>query len=220
MFNNGKAPMKKLSAALAVAALFAMGSAHASITTVSTQGAFSGLGTITQNTNFDGYSNGWSYPGSPFNVGDLTFVAGGQNIIGGQGGYGLTRNVLVDNYGRGTTAQIAGNHNLLGFNAGNLGQAASITFELLTNLGAYSYLEAIPKGSTGFKFLGFVAGAGEYFTNLRFGTSDNSGKWTGVTDVQLGSVSPVPEPETYAMLLAGFGLMAGIARRRKKQLAA
>lgn len=33
-------------------------------------------------------------------------------------------------------------------------------------------------------------------------------------------VSPVPEPETYAMLLAGFGLMAGIARRRKKQLAA
>jgi hypothetical protein len=34
------------------------------------------------------------------------------------------------------------------------------------------------------------------------------------------SVSPVPEPETYAMLLAGLGLMAGIARRRKKQLAA
>jgi hypothetical protein len=33
-------------------------------------------------------------------------------------------------------------------------------------------------------------------------------------------VSPVPEPETYAMLLAGLGLMAGIARRRKKQLAA
>ena len=33
-------------------------------------------------------------------------------------------------------------------------------------------------------------------------------------------VSPVPEPETYAMLLAGFGLMAGLARRRKKQLAA
>jgi len=33
-------------------------------------------------------------------------------------------------------------------------------------------------------------------------------------------VSPVPEPETYAMLLAGLGLMAGVARRRKKQLAA
>ena len=29
------------------------------------------------------------------------------------------------------------------------------------------------------------------------------------------SAAPVPEPETYAMLLAGLGLMGGIARRRK-----
>jgi hypothetical protein len=28
-------------------------------------------------------------------------------------------------------------------------------------------------------------------------------------------VSPIPEPETYAMLLAGLGLIAFIARRRK-----
>lgn len=33
------------------------------------------------------------------------------------------------------------------------------------------------------------------------------------------AVSPVPEPETYAMLLAGLGLMAGMARRRKQKLA-
>ncbi len=32
-------------------------------------------------------------------------------------------------------------------------------------------------------------------------------------------VSPVPEPETYAMLLAGLGLMGGMARRRKQKLA-
>lgn len=31
---------------------------------------------------------------------------------------------------------------------------------------------------------------------------------------------PVPEPETYAMLLAGLGLMGFVARRRKQQLAA
>lgn len=30
-------------------------------------------------------------------------------------------------------------------------------------------------------------------------------------------VSPVPEPETYAMLLAGMALVAGAARRRKQQ---
>ena len=31
--------------------------------------------------------------------------------------------------------------------------------------------------------------------------------------------TPVPEPETYAMLLAGLGLMGFVARRRQRQLA-
>ena len=33
------------------------------------------------------------------------------------------------------------------------------------------------------------------------------------------TVTAVPEPETYAMLLAGLGLMGGIARRRNKKAA-
>jgi hypothetical protein len=37
-----------------------------------------------------------------------------------------------------------------------------------------------------------------------------------VTDL----VSAVPEPEIYAMMLAGLGLMGFVARRRKQQLAA
>jgi hypothetical protein len=37
-----------------------------------------------------------------------------------------------------------------------------------------------------------------------------------VTFTQVGGVSPVPEPETYAMLLAGLGLLAMAARRRSK----
>jgi hypothetical protein len=35
-------------------------------------------------------------------------------------------------------------------------------------------------------------------------------------DVVNGAAAPVPEPEIYAMLLAGLGLMGGIARRRTK----
>lgn len=35
--------------------------------------------------------------------------------------------------------------------------------------------------------------------------------------VRSGDISPAPEPETYAMLLAGLGLIGAIARRRKGQ---
>lgn len=36
-------------------------------------------------------------------------------------------------------------------------------------------------------------------------------------DFLVAHTAPVPEPETYAMLLAGLGLMGGIARRRTKK---
>ena len=35
-------------------------------------------------------------------------------------------------------------------------------------------------------------------------------------DLAFHAVAAVPEPETYAMLLAGLGLMAGVARRRRR----
>ena len=35
-----------------------------------------------------------------------------------------------------------------------------------------------------------------------------------------GLTAPIPEPEAYAMLLAGLGLLGGIARRRKQKLSA
>lgn len=47
---------------------------------------------------------------------------------------------------------------------------------------------------------------------------------TGVTDGSLGGIyngaiqiSPVPEPESFAMLLAGLGLMGAVVRRRSSQ---
>jgi hypothetical protein len=36
----------------------------------------------------------------------------------------------------------------------------------------------------------------------------------------VGSITAVPEPETYAMLLAGLGLLGFAARRRKQKEAA
>lgn len=46
------------------------------------------------------------------------------------------------------------------------------------------------------------------------------GYWPSIDNLRIDEVAaPVPEPETYAMLLAGLGLMGGIARRRKQKLA-
>lgn len=55
-------------------------------------------------------------------------------------------------------------------------------------------------------------------TNARTFESGNFGLLNGIGDNATGfGVSAVPEPETYAMMLAGLGLMATIARRRKSK---
>ena len=52
--------------------------------------------------------------------------------------------------------------------------------------------------------------SGEQFTTLYTDT-------TGQTMITGVALAPVPEPETYAMMLAGFGLMGFMARRRKNE---
>jgi hypothetical protein len=46
------------------------------------------------------------------------------------------------------------------------------------------------------------------------GTVENSNGFGGVT---YSALAPVPEPETYAMMLAGLGLMGFMVRRRKNE---
>ena len=51
--------------------------------------------------------------------------------------------------------------------------------------------------------------------------AQNGGNPTGLrVEFTASNVTPVPEPETYAMLLAGLGLMGVISRRRAKRNAA
>jgi len=55
--------------------------------------------------------------------------------------------------------------------------------------------------------------AGNYFLEVNgYVASAAGGSYSGNV-----AVNPVPEPETYAMLLAGFGLLGFMARRRKFQ---
>jgi hypothetical protein len=54
-----------------------------------------------------------------------------------------------------------------------------------------------------------------------YGWGDPMGSATGSYELTLtaqGNLAPVPEPETYAMMLAGLGLMGLTARRRRQKL--
>ena len=58
--------------------------------------------------------------------------------------------------------------------------------------------------------------AGNYFLDV-FGRTDGAtgGLYSGSISVS-PVLAPVPEPESYAMLLAGLGVMGAIAVRRNK----
>ena len=61
----------------------------------------------------------------------------------------------------------------------------------------------------------FQLGAGSYWLDI---TGNTNGLIGGAYSVALNAIpAPVPEPETYAMLVAGLGLMGTIARRRSKK---
>jgi len=63
-----------------------------------------------------------------------------------------------------------------------------------------------------------ITSAGNYDVAFTFNTTGGASK-----DIVIDSVyvvaAPVPEPETYAMMLAGLGLMGAVARRRKSKAA-
>lgn len=84
---------------------------------------------------------------------------------------------------------------------------SSLTGSAKANLTAIGY-DVDGDGAIEFDNNGALAGGTEY------------GLWTLQGDVLSFSVTAVPEPETYAMLLAGLALMGGIARRRNGNKAA
>jgi hypothetical protein len=67
--------------------------------------------------------------------------------------------------------------------------------------------------SVGYFFNIFADNSSEYFNKVEFLSSQAAFE----TDNH-AVLAAVPEPETYARLLAGFGVMGAVARRRKQKL--
>ncbi len=143
------------------------------------------------------------------------FVPGSGRYIdldGSTGSAGVLSTILTLESGTQYTAsfQLAGNHrdgspetvtSILGVGIGNV----SNTFSLAQDAGWTDYSMVFTPSVTGNYILSFGNSGG-----------DNIGMLLDNVSVDGGAItSPIPEPGTYAMLLAGLGLLGFAARRRK-----
>lgn len=83
------------------------------------------------------------------------------------------------------------------------------------NVGGTNFAIADPLGSAP---LAFVADGLSFSGNDLVVSITRGGPWVFLSEVEFNA-APIPEPETYAMLLAGLGLLGFVARRRKAMAA-
>ena len=62
-----------------------------------------------------------------------------------------------------------------------------------------------------------VTTANTWLSNLSGSVTMTASVWSSGSSQDVAVFAPVPEPETYAMMLAGLGLMGFVARRRKQE---
>lgn len=95
--------------------------------------------------------------------------------------------------------------------ASNLSVAQSDVFA-----GVNGALNKYTSSSSGWAGQSFTFTATGSQTTLQFSTTDYKSEYVGLDNVTV-TAAPVPEPESYAMMLAGLGALGFMARRRKAQ---
>jgi hypothetical protein len=215
--------MKRLTQIAAAAAAFGIAAgAQAALFT----GSFAGNG-----VSFDNFNGLEVLAGTPVQVNGAPFVAFSSSIdatlgafltdLGGNGIWGAgtlyaeggtfsgpnSAGALVFNFG-GTTMQKVGA--LLNAYADPAGGSAGITLQALNSMGGvleqWNVQVSTPNGLNEGVFYGIERPTADIFAFRVTGTR------VVMDDLTL---SPVPEPSTYAMLLGGLGLIGLIARRRR-----
>jgi len=211
------------------AAAFMSAGAEAALTTYSSRSSFEAQGTIAENYGFEDWDTisgsaggipGFAFPGDPYTAHGVTYTSTQNLIVGPTSGYGPSSNVLINNFWSPISGALSG-YDMLGFDLGIVGSTSLIDFSITTNLSTYSFADvSVPNVNTGMTFFGFIAGAGETISQMTFSSHLGGGSAPALDNVTLGNTTaPIPEPETYAMLIAGLGLL-GLVVRRKKRLPA
>ncbi len=220
-----------LAAALCAAVIAFAGPASANLNPTKYEDAvaFHALGVITQLTNFDSYVEGdITYIGDPYTVGQLTFTSTQNSVFGKHyPGYGNVRNALVNNILEPMNVAIGGSgYNLFSFQIGDLVGDADVTLWIDTNLDSFGFGLGPYPSNEGFKFYGFLAPDGQYFTGFHFSAND-AVTAPAFSEFELGHTGPacntrvctdtsVPEPRAWALLILGFGAVGATLRTHRR----
>lgn len=140
---------------------------------------------------------------------------GGDTVTMSQVGGGTFDFVSIDFadvYNQGTTSGFRFTFN---YAAGG-SSSADISLDNLAGLQTFAFNQA---GVSSVSWQNIVGDGGwGQFDNVNIGLITAFPSQTDVYDVSLAPITaPVPEPETYALMLAGLGMVAWVARRRRPQ---
>ena len=149
------------------------------------------------------------------NLGSFTFIGSqlGNSVFGGfiLSGDGLDETPFDATYSEGIGWTVSGiNQQLTGGNDNVY--TATMFFTTLSDAAPYGSISV----ATG-PYTGKASYAVNYENSVPMYTVDGDEVVTGGKSFQY-TVTAVPEPESYAMMLAGLGLMGAIARRRSRKV--
>jgi PEP-CTERM motif len=184
-------------------AKFALTLVAAALSTLVASQAHAGLLGSTVNTQYYSYGGVYNGGGSP-----ASFVANGtpQNTFFNYYSLTVSDSQITYQFLSDTTWSASG----VSLNSGGL---FITNGNLLTFTGAPSITSVTLDGASS-----AVAGFG--ISNVTYNSNSVAVDWQNVTfhngDKVILNVNAVPEPETYALLLAGLGIVAGVARRRQQ----
>lgn len=194
--------MTSLKLAAVVLAIAATGAAQASFTTYTNQATWSSAAGVTTLEDFnDGDADG-------FTIGTTGSGHTGFGISGGRLNDRLVFGTPTTTFTfAGGISAFGGNWDLAG--PGGAGQGLELFVD-------GTLVGALPNSLAG-GFFGFTSTTSFTTLTVKAGHLSGSAETYALDNVRYAVAAPVPEPETYALMLAGLGVMGFIARRRKAQ---
>lgn len=205
---------------LAATLLMSAGVSQAAITVYTSQASFNAAVGTTGTDTFTGFNITGSTP-SPItrSAGSFGYTASVESG-GAFFGDGSTANPFLStntaqdvmNFGSFSGGVVAVGGNFFGSNISGLFAAGSITITALDASGPVTRTISPASESAG-SFLGFVSDGPLLSLTVASVQPPSGFLWPSVDNLVLASA--VPEPEAYAMMLAGLGLVGWMARRRR-----